>query len=291
MLTWQERFNIGVESIDNAHQELFRIINKLHNVVRTGGGNAKWTAAQTIKYVRSYTLKHFQDEETYMLSINFRDYEAHKAIHATMREKIIPHLYSRMEREDYSDESIKFFLSVLEKWLTRHIIGHDREIVQKAEMKTAAGNLPGASRPTRAELSSAEGRGGTGYRRGVFLLAMTLVIFGAAYAAGGLLVKSRVDRLDELKASTRSEENSLARLKAATQAEATSLAGLKAAVRAEEAALAELKSKTWGLRLTTFPDGTRAIILPEGMKYERHEKIEAGEYAGFEGIVVQMDSE
>ena len=209
MLTWQERFNIGVESIDNAHQELFRIINKLHNVVRTGGGNAKWTAAQTIKYVRSYTLKHFQDEETYMLSINFRDYEAHKAIHATMREKIIPHLYSRMEREDYSDESIKFFLSVLEKWLTRHIIGHDREIVQKAlsdaagedgaqpEMKTAAGNLPGASRPTRAELSSAEGRGGTGYRRGVFLLAMTLVIFGAAYAAGGLLVKSRVDRLDE----------------------------------------------------------------------------------------------
>ena len=208
-----------------------------------------------------------------------------------------------MEREDYSDESIKFFLSVLEKWLTRHIIGHDREIVQKAlsdaagedgaqpEMKTAAGNLPGASRPTRAELSSAEGRGGTGYRRGVFLLAMTLVIFGAAYAAGGLLVKSRVDRLDELKASTRSEENSLARLKAATQAEATSLAGLKAAVRAEEAALAELKSKTWGLRLTTFPDGTRAIILPEGMKYERHEKIEAGEYAGFEGIVVQMDSE
>ncbi len=303
MLTWQERFNIGVESIDNAHQELFRIINKLHNVVRTGGGNAKWTAAQTIKYVRSYTLKHFQDEETYMLSINFRDYEAHKAIHSTMREKIIPHLYSRMEREDYSDESIKFFLSVLEKWLTRHIIGHDREIVQKAlsdaagedgaqpEMKTAAGNLPGASRPTRAELSSAEGRGGTGYRRGVFLLAMTLVIFGAAYAAGGLLVKSRVDRLDELKASTRSEENSLARLKAATQAEATSLAGLKAAVRAEEAALAELKSKTWGLRLTTFPDGTRAIILPEGMKYERHEKIEAGEYAGFEGIVVQMDSE
>lgn len=71
-----------------------------------------------------------------------------------MLEKIIPHLYSRMEREDYSDESIKFFLSVLEKWLTRHIIGHDREIVQKAlsdaagedgaqpEMKTAAGNLP-----------------------------------------------------------------------------------------------------------------------------------------------------
>lgn len=185
-----------------------------------------------------------------------------------MREKSSRTCIPAWSGKDYSDESIKFFLSVLEKWLTRHIIGHDREIVQKAlsdaagedgaqpEMKTAAGNLPGASRPTRAELSSAEGRGGTGYRRGVFLLAMTLVIFGAAYAAGGLLVKSRVDRLDELKASTRSEENSLARLKAATQAEATSLAGLKAAVRAEEAALAELKSKTWGLRLTTFPDGT-----------------------------------
>ena len=103
-------------------------------------------------------------------------------------------------------------------------------------------------------------------------------------------MKKRVDKLTELQASSRSEENSLARLKAATQAEAASLAELKAAIRAEQATLAELKSKTWGIRFTTFPDGTKAIILPKDMKYERHGKIGTGEYADFEGIVVQADA-
>lgn len=300
MITWQERFNIGVESIDKAHQELFRIANKLHRVVRTSDSNIKWTAAQTIKYLHSYTLRHFQDEEAYMRSINFRDYEAHKTVHATMRERIIPRLCSRLEQEDYSAESIEFFLDVLEKWLTRHILGHDREIVQKTlsdapvngagkddapGRETASGSVSGGSASIKTESSSPER---AKPKRSVLLLAMTLVIFVAAYAAGGLLVKKRVDKLTELQASSRSEEKFLARLKAAAQAEAASLAELKAAVRAEEASLAELKS--WGLRLTTLPDGTRAIILPKGMKYERHGKIEAGEYADFEGIVVQADT-
>lgn len=313
MITWQERFNIGVESIDNAHQELFRIINKLHSVVRAGGSNTRWTAAQTIKYVHSYTLRHFQDEEAYMRSINFRDYEAHKAIHTTMREKVIPRLYSRLEQDNYSDESIELFLNVLEKWLTKHIIGHDREIVQKAlsdsagnadgesdaqGMEAASGSVLSASRPPAAAASSPAGEG---RRRSVAWLAVTLAVFGAAYAAGGLLVKDRIDKLSELKASSRAEEASLARLKAsirteaasladlkaAVQAEADSLNELKAAIQAEAAILADLKSETWGIRLKALPDGTREIILPKGMKYDRHGKIEAGEYADLEEIVVQ----
>lgn len=314
MITWQERFKIGVESIDNAHQELFRIANKLHRIVRTSDSNIKWTASQVIKYIQSYTVKHFQDEEAYMRSINFKGYEAHKAIHASMRERIIPHLYARLEQEDYSAESIEFFLDVLEKWLTRHILGHDREIVQKAlpdtavdattkdgaqGMETASGKVADVSGSAKKPAEAFPER--PVYRRSIFWLAATLVIFVAAYAAGGLLVKSRFDKLTELRAASRTEETSLARLKSATraeaaslaelkaalQAEAASLAELKAAVQEEAAALAELKSKTWGLRLTTFPDGTRGIVLPKDMKYERHGKIKTGEYAGFEEIVVQ----
>ena len=302
MLTWQERFTIGVESIDNAHRELFRIANKLHSVVRTNDSNIKWTAAQTIKYIHSYTLRHFQDEEAYMRSINFRDYEAHKTIHASMREKIIPRLCARLEQEDYSAESIEFFLDVLEKWLTRHIVGHDREIVRKtlpdaAEDEARKNGVQGIETASRSVLEGASSTKVTGSsperarpKRSIFLLAMTLAIFVVAYAGGGLLVKKRVDKLTELQASSRSEENSPARLKAANQAAADSLAELKAAIRAEQATLAELKSKTWGIRFTTFPDGTKAIILPKDMKYERHGKIGTGEYADFEGIVVQADA-
>lgn len=290
MIEWQERFNIGVESIDSAHRELFRIINKLHKVVQAGGDNAKWTASQAIKYVHSYTLKHFEDEEAYMASINFRNYEAHKAIHTAMREKIIPRLYAYLEQEKYSAASIELFLKVLEKWLVKHIVGHDRELIQKplsdpaadavqekskekSSVQRAAGtaseNLSDASAEKTKTALPPRGR----HMRSVLVLVATLIVFGGAYAIGGLLVKNRVDKLAELKAAGKTAE--------------TALAELRAARKVEEATLHELKSETWGIRLVTFPDGTKRIILPEGMKYERHGKIQEGEYANLEEIIVK----
>lgn len=133
MLEWEERYEIGVESIDHAHQEIFRVINKLHQMVRIGG-NTKWTAAQAIKYFRNYTFKHFEDEERYMLSIAFKGYEGHKAVHDGMRDRIIPRLYSRLENSGYSDEAIEEFLGICEKWLVRHIVGHDRELLKYQEL-------------------------------------------------------------------------------------------------------------------------------------------------------------
>lgn len=291
MIGWQERFNIGVESIDSAHQELFRIINKLHKIAQRGGDNAKWTASQAIKYVHSYALKHFQDEEAYMVSINFRDYEAHKAIHTTMREKIIPRLYSHLEQENYSVASIELFLKVFEKWLIKHIVGHDRELIQKAlsdpaedaaqeeskkespvrRVGMASGSLSDVS-PERTKPAPAP-RGRLRCMRSVFVLTVTLIVFGVAYGTGGLLVKKRVDKLTELKAANKAAE--------------TSLSELRAARKVEEATLNELRSETWGIKLMTFPDGTKRIILPKGIRYERHGRIKEGNYAGFEEIIVK----
>lgn len=129
MLEWHERYEVGVESIDNAHKEIFRVINRLHKMIRVGG-NTRWAAAEAVKYLKTYVLKHFHDEEEYMLSIGFRDYETHKSIHDGMRDRIVPRLYSQMESANYSDETITLFLTVCEKWLNRHIIGHDRELLK-----------------------------------------------------------------------------------------------------------------------------------------------------------------
>ena len=64
---------------------------------------------------------------------------------------------------------------------------------------------------------------------------------------------------------------------------------LKAEIQAEEATLADMQSKTWGIRLTIFNDGTKGIVLPKGIKYDRHGKIEGGQYANMEGIVLQSN--
>ena len=132
MLDWHERYEVGVESIDTAHREIFRVINRLHKMVHTGG-NTQWAAAEVVKYLRNYVVKHFEDEEAYMRSIDFREYEAHKAIHDGMRDRIVPRLYSRLENRKYSEDSVHQFLDICGKWMTKHILGHDRELLKYLE--------------------------------------------------------------------------------------------------------------------------------------------------------------
>ncbi len=64
---------------------------------------------------------------------------------------------------------------------------------------------------------------------------------------------------------------------------------LQIAIQAEEAMLAKMKSETWGIKLTVFRDGKKGIVLPKGIKYERHGKIEGGQYANMDGIVLQQN--
>ena len=64
---------------------------------------------------------------------------------------------------------------------------------------------------------------------------------------------------------------------------------LQIAIQTEEAMLAKMKSETWGIKLTVFRDGKKGIVLPKGIKYERHGKIEGGQYANMDGIVLQQN--
>jgi len=123
-------------------------------------------------------------------------------------------------------------------------------IVQGAE--TASRGLLEASSEAKAAASALRR---TGLMQGIFLLAVTLVVIGAAYVTGALLVKSRVDELAEL----------------------------KAAIRAEEATLAELRSKTWGLELVNYDDGNRGIILPKGSRVDRSGAVADGRI----GVVIR----
>ena len=64
-IKWNDRFNVGVESIDSAHRKLFSIVGKL---IALNEDEAKQQHAcrEGIKYFKSYTMKHFADEEAYI---------------------------------------------------------------------------------------------------------------------------------------------------------------------------------------------------------------------------------
>lgn len=133
-LVWNERFNIGVENVDKAHQKLFSIVRKLMNLIEDEE-KGRWGCAEGIKYFKSYTLKHFAEEEKYMQTIDYAGYAVHKQLHDVMRDKTIPALEKDLIENDYSLDSMQHFLGICIGWLTGHIMVEDRAITGKVSKR------------------------------------------------------------------------------------------------------------------------------------------------------------
>lgn len=123
-IKWSEEYAVGVEVIDHAHEELFRISRRLM-LLSDEPSKHKWIAEEGIKFLKSYVIKHFNEEETYMRGIRYPHFGHHVAQHTLLREKILPRMESKLRHEKFSQESIDQFLHILRLWLSRHILVHD----------------------------------------------------------------------------------------------------------------------------------------------------------------------
>lgn len=125
-------------------------------------------------------------------------------------------------------------------------------------MEAATKSLQAAAAEGQA---SARALSRTSILQGAFLLVVALVMGFVGWAGVGYLIDRRASDLGELMAQ----------------------------VEVEKATLAALQSETWGLELITFRDGTRAIILPKGIKYSHNGEMkdEKGKKSGRIGIVIK----
>lgn len=127
---WNDRFNLGVAEIDSAHRKLFSIVAKLLSL-NENSVKQRHACQEGIKYFKSYTLKHFAEEERYMQSIGYAGYDMHKKLHDNMRTRTLPALEEELEANDYSLESVQHFLGICVGWLNGHIMIEDRAITGK----------------------------------------------------------------------------------------------------------------------------------------------------------------
>lgn len=138
-LVWEERFNIGVDFIDNEHMKLFKIINKLFTFSENKN-KSSWVCQEGVKYFKDHALKHFADEEAYMASISYKELETHKRLHEDFRLNILPALEKELEQSSYSEDAINHFLGVCTGWLISHTLTEDHAITGNEITKWS--NLP-----------------------------------------------------------------------------------------------------------------------------------------------------
>ena len=130
-IVWNDKYKIGVETVDQAHAKLFRVISKLQAASEDSSSGIH-TYREGIKYLEAYTMTHFSEEEAYMRSIRYNGYGYHKRIHDTFRDKTLTSLKSSLEMSNFSTAMVRRFLGIMGSWLTEHIMREDQAIVGKA---------------------------------------------------------------------------------------------------------------------------------------------------------------
>ncbi len=117
---WTPEYSVNIKSIDNQHQELVNMLNRLFIAVSVREGNK--VIGSILEALRSYTKTHFSLEERLMQQANYADLEAHKLEH----QKLIEQLDQLCQKHLQEEKPIYFeMLRFLKTWLRDHIKGVD----------------------------------------------------------------------------------------------------------------------------------------------------------------------
>ncbi|MEE8393153.1 MAG: bacteriohemerythrin [Rhodospirillales bacterium] len=149
-ISWSDDLSVGVHILDADHRLLIDLIKQFNGAVDSGQDPDRISAILNAIY--DYTDFHFIREETLMKACGYEDVKAHHGVHEklTGRMKEICQQYAASEGADISD-GIKTFLN---EWLTRHIMGHDKNYAQSMAGKEQ--QIAEAHRPFMRQWSIAE---------------------------------------------------------------------------------------------------------------------------------------
>ena len=121
LIEWKAEFSVGIQSLDEQHQNLVEIINKFEEARKRGKGSK--VMGQILNDIIGYTQEHFAFEEKMMEEAEYPDRKLHQSQHRQLLQKI-----ERLQFDFLNDgrritaETGKFF----NYWLTNHILKHDQ---------------------------------------------------------------------------------------------------------------------------------------------------------------------
>lgn len=92
-LEWSDDYNTGVPIVDNAHKGLFQVVRRITSILLENDPvKNRFVCEEAVKYLLDYTVRHFREEETFMLEIGYKGYPMHKHLHDNLREITLPAL-------------------------------------------------------------------------------------------------------------------------------------------------------------------------------------------------------
>jgi hemerythrin len=122
---WTEDLTTGVAEIDSQHKELFKRINGLLEACSQGKGRGE--VDKVIKFLEDYVVRHFSEEEKYMVDYSYPAYGSHKAQHLEFMGNFFS-LKGEFESDGPGVHIIVRTNSLVIDWLRNHIRKVDKEL-------------------------------------------------------------------------------------------------------------------------------------------------------------------
>lgn len=125
-----DEYLTGIELVDAEHKELFHIVDKANQLVKSFDQLSGYDSIiQILNELKDYTKEHFADEEEYMESINYEGLGAQRRAHEAFIDKLENINLDQIDEnpQEYLQELLEFLLG----WLINHILHTDKLIPLK----------------------------------------------------------------------------------------------------------------------------------------------------------------
>jgi hemerythrin len=122
IFVWNESLSVNIKELDQQHQCLVEMINKLHDSMKSGKGDA--VIGPILSDLLSYTQFHFSTEEKYFQQYSYPHALMHKKQHDDLTKKALE------LKANFDNGKITISIEVmnfLKDWVKDHILGSDKK--------------------------------------------------------------------------------------------------------------------------------------------------------------------
>lgn len=125
---WSERFETGIDEVDQQHRKLVDLINQLANL-GSDRQNENGATAAILSDLVDYAYYHFAEEESLMedRGLDRRHIEHHQRQHSQFIETV----GKIWDTRDTLEKPVEVLEAYLSSWLTTHILDEDQSMARQ----------------------------------------------------------------------------------------------------------------------------------------------------------------
>jgi hemerythrin-like metal-binding protein len=123
-MEWGPKLIIGIDEIDDQHQELVSLINQLHKATKMKKGSK--TSGEILNALAEYTVYHFDNEKNIFEKYGYPETKAHLKIHDELVAQVLDF---KTQFEEGKAVLTMDLMDFLNSWLKDHILKTDTKYV------------------------------------------------------------------------------------------------------------------------------------------------------------------